>query len=126
MINVFMAGNISQDAEVRRIPSGDAVANFSVAINQGKDKQAIFMRATLFGKRAEGALPSFLVKGQPVAVSGSLTVNKYKDKEGIERTSYDVRVQELDLLGSKRQEEAPRQAPKAAPQMLDDDSMIPF
>lgn len=121
-----MAGNISQDAEVRRIPSGDAVANFSVAINQGKDKPAIFMRATLFGKRAEGALPSFLVKGQPVAVSGSLTVNKYKDKEGIERTSYDVRVQELDLLGSKRQEEAPQQKAKPKADFSDMEDDCPF
>lgn len=131
-IAITIAGNVSQDATVRHTPNGDAVAQWSVASNQGKDKSAVFLRCTLFGKRAESALPSYLVKGTPVTVIGTLSQSKYKDKQtGEEKSSFEVKVQEIVLQGSKRQEEAPRQAPKAAPKGstgfpdLDEDT-IPF
>lgn len=113
MIAVTLAGNVSQDAEVRHTPKGDAVAQWSVASNQGKDKPAIFLRCTLFGKRAESALPSYLTKGIPVTVMGLLTQNKYTDKNGQEKVSYEVKVQEIVLQGGKR-EQAPAPATRAA------------
>ena len=131
-IAVTIAGNVSQDAEVRRTPNGDAVATWSIASNQGKDKPAVFMRCTLWGKRADSALPSYITKGIPMTVIGTLAQNKYKDKQtGEEKSSFEVKVQEIVLQGGKR-EEAPRQAtpaPKAAPSkggfdQMDDD--IPF
>ena len=132
MIAVTLAGNVSQDAEVRHTPKGDAVAQWSVASNQGKDKPAIFLRCTLFGKRAESALPSYLTKGTPVTVMGLMTQNKYTDKNGQEKVSYEVKVQEIVLQGGKREQApAPQQRPAAkAPQGsgFDDfpDDTIPF
>lgn len=136
MISVTIAGNVSQDAEVRRTPNGDAVAQWSVASNQGKDKPAIFLRCTLWGKRAESALSTYLTKGTPVTVMGLLTQNKYMDKNGQEKVSYEVKVQEIVLQGGKR-DEAPRAlqpAPRQQAQKpqgsgfddMQDDSMIPF
>lgn len=125
-IAITIAGNVSQDAEVRHTPNGDAVATWSIASNQGKDKPAVFLRCTLWGKRADSALPSYIVKGTPMTVIGTLAQNKYKDKQtGEEKSSLEVKVQEIVLQGSKRQEEAPRQAPKAAPQ-FDDTMDVPF
>lgn len=125
-IAITIAGNVSQTAEVRHTPNGDAVATWSIASNQGQNKPAIFMRCTLWGKRAESALPSHITSGTPMTVIGTLSQNKYNDKKtGEEKTSFEVRVTEVILQGSKRQEEAPRQAPKAAPQ-FDDSSDVPF
>lgn len=127
MNSVSISGNIAKDAEVRFIPSGDAVANFSVADNMGKDKGAIFWNMQLFGKRAESLQP-YLKKGQPVTVIGSITQRTYTDKNGQERTTMDVRVQEVALQGGKREEAPQRQAPKTpiAKDFSDMENDIPF
>lgn len=131
-ISIVIAGNVSQSAEVRHTPNGDAVATWSIASNQGKDKPAVFLRCTLWGKRADSALPSYIVKGTPMTVIGTLAQNKYKDKQtGEEKSSFEVKVQEIVLQGGKR-DEAPSQAPrqaapaKASSGFADMDDSIPF
>ena len=132
MNNLTIAGNISQEAEMKYLPNGDAVATFSVADNMGKDKGAIFWRCSLFGKRAE-SLSQYLLKGSAVTVSGSVTEREWTDKEGGKRKSMDVRVQDIALQGGRKDsapapQQAPqRQAQKPAPSGFDDmDSDVPF
>lgn len=125
MNSIQIAGNLIKDAELRATNGGDNVLTFAIADNQGASKDAIFWNCSLFGKRAL-SLQSYLTKGQSVTVTGSLAQRKYQDKTGQEKTAMDVRVNDLALQGSKRQEEAPRQAPKAAPQFDDDIDLIPF
>lgn len=112
MNSISIAGQLGKDAEQRFLPNGDAVASFSVADSQGKDKPAIWWNCSLFGKRAE-ALTQYLTKGQAVTVSGNVTQREYTDKDGNKRTAMDVRVNDIALQGSKR-DEAPRQAAPAA------------
>jgi len=104
MNNITVAGQLGKDAEVRYLPNGDAVAGFSVADSQGKDKDTIWWNCQLFGKRAE-SLSQYLTKGQAVTVSGNVTQRKYTDKNGTERTSMDVRVNDVALQGGKRDAE---------------------
>lgn len=134
MNNISVAGNISKDAETRFLQDGTPVASFSVADNQGKDKPAIFWNCQLFGKRAESLAP-YLTKGQAVTVTGSVTQRSYTDKNGQERTSMDLRVNDLKLQGGKREEAAPQTNRKhdaararqpATPADFDDGSDIPF
>lgn len=99
---IAISGNISKDAEIRYTTTGDPVANFSIADNQGKDKEAIFWNAGLYGKRAE-SLSKFLTKGQAVTISGTISTNKYMDKNGIERIGYNVRVNDVALQGGKKE-----------------------
>ena len=99
---IAISGNISKDAEIRYTTTGDPVANFSIADNQGKDKEAIFWNAGLYGKRAE-SLSKFLTKGQSVTISGTISTNKYLDKNGIERIGYNVRVNDVALQGGKKE-----------------------
>ena len=101
MNTISIAGNISRDAEIRNMPTGDAVANFSVADNQGKDKQAIFWNCALYGKRASSLLP-YLTKGQAVTVTGNVTEREWTDKEGNKRKQFDVKVVDLALQGGAR------------------------
>ena len=131
MNSISIAGQLGKDAEQRFLPNGDAVASFSVADSQGKDKPAIWWNCSLFGKRAE-AIAQYLTKGQSVTVSGNVTQREYNDKDGNKRTAMDVRVNDIALQGGKR-DEAPRQAAPAQRQAaqpssgfddMDDD--IPF
>lgn len=110
---ITVAGNVSQDAEVRFTPGGDAVANFSVADNQGKDKDALFWRCSLFGKRAE-SLSTYLVKGQAVTVSGTVSKRDWTDKDGNKREQYDIRVNDVALQGGRKEGNStpPRQQAK--------------
>lgn len=111
MNNITVAGQLGRDAEVRYLPNGDPVANFSIADSQGKDKDAIWWNCQLFGKRAE-SLSQYLTKGQAVTITGSVSQRKYTDKNGVEKISTDVRVNEVALQGS-RKESAPQQAQQA-------------
>lgn len=127
MNNITIAGQLGKDAEQRFLPQGDAVASFSVADSQGKDKPAIWWNCSLFGKRAE-ALAQYLTKGQAVTVSGNVTQREYTDKDGNKRTAMDVRVNDIALQGGKRDEAprpaAQRQAPAREPFEMDSD--VPF
>ena len=128
MNNLTIAGQLGRDAEVRFLPNGDPVANFSIADSQGKDKDAIWWNCQLFGKRAE-SLGQYLVKGQSVTITGSVSQRKYTDKNGVEKISTDVRVNDVALQGGRKENTAPQQAPKPKNQSrgfedMDDD--IPF
>jgi single-strand DNA-binding protein len=127
MNNLTIAGQLGRDAEVRFLPNGDPVANFSIADSQGKDKDAIWWNCQLFGKRAE-SLAQYLTKGQAVTITGSVSQRKYTDKNGVEKISTDVRVNDVALQGGRKEGVAPQAAkPKnqgSGFENMDDD--IPF
>lgn len=115
MNNITIAGQLGRDAEVRYLPNGDAVANFSVADSQGKEKPTIWWNCQLFGKRAE-SLSQYLTKGQSVTVSGNITQRTYQ-KDGVDKTAMEIRVSDVALQGGRKDDSqpAPRQAPRPAP-----------
>ncbi len=130
MSNVFsFAGTIGRDAEVRFSPAGLAILNVTVANNIGfGDKQKTnWVRVVLFGKRAEGTLKDFLLKGQQVFVSGELSTNEYDAKDGSgKKFSLELNANIIALVGGKREGAAP-QRPAAPVQNNDDfDNDIPF
>ncbi len=130
MSNVFsFTGTIGRDAEVRFSPAGLAILNVTVANNIGfGDKQKTnWVRVVLFGKRAEGTLKDFLLKGQQVFVSGELSTNEYDAKDGSgKKFSLELNANIIDLVGGKREGAAP-QRPAAPVQNNDDfDNDIPF
>ncbi len=125
MNSITVAGTIGKDAEVKRMANGDALCNFSVADSQGKDKPTIWWNCSLYGKRAE-ALSQYLIKGQAVTVSGTVSEREWTDKEGGKRKSMDVRVGDVALQGGRRDAE-PQQERRAAPKMdAAEDQDIPF
>ena len=145
MNSLTLTGNLGKDAETRYLGDGTAVLSFSVADSMGRDKPSIWWSCSLFGKRAE-SLGQYLTKGQQVTVVGTVTEREYTDKNGQQRKSMDVRVQDVALQGGKRdqqdgghqqapqqQRQAPprqappqRQAPVAQSGFTEDDSDIPF
>ena len=128
MNNITIAGQLGKDAEQRFLPNGDAVASFSVADSQGKDKPTIWWNCSLFGKRAE-ALTQYLTKGQAVTVAGNVTQREYTDKDGNKRTAMDVRVNDIALQGGKREAAQPAKKESYTPSDMDfanDSDPIPF
>ena len=114
-------------AEQRLTSGGDSVVSFSVAVKSGYgDKaQTTWANCAMFGKRGEAVL-KYLTKGQLVGVSGEATLRKYTNKNGVEGSSLDVRVNDLTLLGGKADrpeqtvEQKPAQTTKAAFDAFDD------
>lgn len=135
MNKITLTGRLAADAELRYSPSGDAICSFRVAsdIGYGERKSTNWFSCQVWGKRGE-ALAPHLTKGQQVTVFGSLTLREWNDKEGSKRLSPDVRVDEIELQGGKRDDSQPaqqRQQPRpAAPQAASvadlDDDLIPF
>lgn len=115
---ITVAGSLGRDAELKYLPNGDAVINFSVADSQGRDRPTIWWSCQLFGKRAE-SLSQYLKKGQAVTVSGSVTEREWTDKDGNTKKAVNVRVNEVALMGGRREEEA-------KPKRQDDDDPLPF
>ncbi len=107
MNSITVAGTLGRDAEMKNLPNGDAVLNFSVADSQGKDKPTIWWNCQLFGKRAE-SLSQYLTKGQAVTVSGSVSEREWTDRDGVTKKSLNVRVNELALQGGRREEPKPK------------------
>lgn len=125
MNSISVCGSLGKDSEIRYLANGDAVCNFSVADSMGKDKGTIWWNCSLFGKRAE-SLSQYLIKGQAVTVVGSVSERKWQDKEGNERKSMDVRVNDVALQGGRKDAE-PQQERRQAPAPIEmDDSELPF
>ena len=108
MLNkVILIGNLGRDPEVRYLPSGDAVANFSIATSENwKDRNGQRQERTewhnisMFGRLAEIA-GQYLKKGSKVYIEGRIQSRKYTGKDGIERTAYDIVANEMKMLGSR-------------------------
>lgn len=129
MNNITVAGQLGKDAELKQVGQ-EQVLSFSVADSQGRDKPSIWWNCQLWGRRAT-SLQQYLVKGASVTITGQVTQREYTDKTGQKKMAQDVRINDVALQGSKRQEEAPQ--PKAKPvaqggkggfEDMDDD--IPF
>ena len=109
---VILVGNLGQDPEVRYLPNGSAVANFSIATSESwKDKQTNEMRdrtewhrIVVFGKLAEIA-GEYVKKGSQVYIEGQLQTRKWQDQTGNDRYITEVVVNVvggvLQILGSR-------------------------
>ena len=115
---VILVGNCGRDPEMRYMPSGKAVANISIATtSKRKDKdsgQTIedtqWHRVTFYERLAEIA-GEYIKKGSAVYIEGRLKYGKYTDKDGVEKPTCDIVATELQLLGSREQQDAPKPAP---------------
>jgi len=131
----IIVGHLGQDPEVRYTSNGDAAANISVATSeQWKDKatgeqkeQTEWHRISFFGKPAE-VVCQYLKKGSQIYVEGKIRSKKYTDKQGIERTAFEIIAESFKMLNSKSESRNTKQieTKKAKPQLNDMDQDIPF
>jgi single-strand DNA-binding protein len=107
MINkVILMGRLTADPEMRQTQSGISVARFSIAVDrrfqrQGEQKQTDFINCVAWRQQAEFVCRYFS-KGKMIAIVGSLQQNNWKDKDGNNRTTYEVITEEISFADSKK------------------------
>ena len=108
---ITIIGRLGRDPELRYTPQGDAVCDFSVAVNdrkrdKGGEWQDIttWFRVTFWRKQAENA-SKYLTKGRQVFVEGRLQVDEWTDRDGKNRHTLTIQGTELQFLGDGRSEE---------------------
>lgn len=109
MLNKCMfIGNLTANPDLRYAPSGMGICKFSIACNESylkdgkKEERVEFVRIVTFQKQAE-TCANYLHKGSLVYVEGSLTTNKWTDKEGQTRYMTEVRASRIQFLDRKEQ-----------------------
>lgn len=106
---VILIGRLGRDPEVRYMPNGEAVCNFSVATsetwndrNGQRVERTEWHNITMYRKLAEIA-GQYLKKGGLVYLEGKIQSRKYQGKDGIERTAYDIIANEMKMLGGRNE-----------------------
>lgn len=130
-------GNLGGDVEVRLMPNGDAVANFSVGCSEsfktkdGQQKeQTEWVRCVAFRKLGE-ICGEYLHKGAKVYISGKMQTREW-EKDGVKRYSTEIVLDEMLMLGGKGEGQPQRHQPPRAQQQSqqgaapDFDDDIPF
>ncbi len=138
---VIIVGNLGRDPEMRTFPSGDQVANVTIATtdrwrdkNTGENREATEWHRVVFNGKLAEIVGQYLRKGSQVYVEGSLRTRKWTDQaSGQERYATEIRADTMQMLGSRQgggqqqggygsddgygesSYEAPRRAPAQAP-----------
>jgi single-strand DNA-binding protein len=104
---VILVGNLGRDPEIRYLPSGEPVANITIATSskyKGKTGEMVeeteWHRVTFFGKLAD-IVGQYLKKGRSVYVEGRIKTRKYTDKDGVEKYATDIIANEMQMLGGR-------------------------
>ena len=132
-------GHLGQDPDLRETHSGTQVVTCSVATSHKRqgEETTTWWRISLFGKRAE-VVARYLRKGDPALFAGEPVLRPWTDKDGNQRVSLELLANDFAFVGTKDQQQAPRQQapqqdyqappqtyrPQPSPAPFDDD--VPF
>lgn len=117
-------GNLTADPEIRTMPNGEQVANFSIALNEkykAKDGNIVenveYVRIVLYRRLAEIA-GQYLSKGSQVYIEGRLKTRKWQDSNGQDRYTTEIQGDNLQMLGGRQDEPKQAKPSKAKPEPL--------
>ena len=133
---IIITGNLGGDPEMRYTPSGQAVTNFSVAVNESytnsngeRIKKTIWFRVSAWGRQAE-TCNQYLKKGRSVLVEGRMTSDPntggpriWTGNDGAPRASYEVTAQTVRFLSSRSDYDSGASA--GGGQQMDAGDMLP-
>lgn len=105
MLNMIAAmGRMTHTPELRTTTSGKEVCSFDIACERSYSasgqRETDFLPCVAWGKTAQ-FVAQYFDKGSMIAVNGSLQTRKYQDKQGNNRTAYEIQVREVSFCGSK-------------------------
>jgi single-strand DNA-binding protein len=110
---VILVGNLTRDPEIRYIPSGSAVADVGLAVNDRRKnangewiEETTFVDVVLWGRTAEVA-GEYLSKGSPVLIEGRLKLDSWETQDGQKRSKLRVVCERMQMLGSKGEGRGP-------------------
>ena len=101
----ILIGNLVRDVDLRYSQKGTAVANFTLAVNDGygENKTVDFISVTAWGKTAEN-VANYCSKGSRVAVDGRIKQQNYEDKNGNRREKVYINAQQIMFLNTRQQQ----------------------
>ena len=106
---VILVGNLGRDPESRTFPSGDQVCNVTIATtdkwkdkSSGEMKEATEWHRLVFNGRLAEIAAQYLRKGSQIYVEGQIRTRKFTDKEGVEKFATEIRVDQMQMLGSRQ------------------------
>lgn len=129
-----IVGNLVRDPELRHTQSGTSVASFTVAVGNGRDREADFIDCVAWKGTAD-FVSMWLHKGSKVALSGRISTRSWTDRDGNKRKSTEIVVQQVEFADSPRDKadmpprpvsEEPAQPVNQFAELEDDDSDLPF
>lgn len=128
---VILVGRLGRDPEVKRTPSGKAVANFSVATDEvfkdhagEQQKRTEWHRIVAWGRLAE-IVEQYVTKGTQVYVEGSIRSRKYEGRDGTEKTVYEIVAQKMTMLGGGQRRESGGETTVAPPASAEGQPVTP-
>ncbi len=133
MNRVFLMGNLTRDPELKRLPSGDAVTDLGIAINEtyrnrsGETvEKTCFADVVVWGRTAENC-EQYLCKGAPVLVEGGLQLDQWDTSDGQKRSKLRIRARRVQFLWSSRSNNARPPQPAAVSKAASNaDEPLPF
>lgn len=137
MLNVaVLTGRLCTDPELKQTQSGVSVVTICVAVDRryksGEDRQADFINVTAWRNTAE-FISKYFHKGDMIGLQGSIQTRKYQDKDGNNRTAFEVLAEQVHFVGGKKdsasQTRTEEKTPASAQNFMDvtvDDGDLPF
>lgn len=107
---VVLTGRLTADPELKTTQSGISVTSFSIAVDRryraGEEKQTDFINIVAWRQSAE-FVAKYFKKGNLIGIEGSIQTRKYTDKNGNDRTAFEVVANNVQFVESKRDSSAP-------------------
>ena len=125
MNKIIVTGALGRDAELKSLPSGKNVLEFSIAVNSGygDNKKTYWWKAKIFGDRA-AKLAEHFVKGTKLLVEGVPELREYEAKDGNgKRISAEIFVTDFEFMGGKKEQTSDNVFANVA---YDDSNSVPF
>ena len=102
---VVLTGRLTADPELKTTPTGVPVTSFSIAVNRnyrsGEEQQTDFINIVAWRQRAE-FICKYFTKGSLIGIEGSIQTRRYTDKNGNNRTAFEVVANNVQFVESKR------------------------
>jgi single-strand DNA-binding protein len=104
---VVLSGRLTADPELKTTPNGVSVTSFSIAVDrrykQGEERQTDFINIVVWRQTAE-FITRYFSKGSMIGIEGSIQTRRYQDRDGNNRTAFEVVANNVQFIESKRSE----------------------
>lgn len=102
---VVLSGRLTADPELKVTPNGKSVCSFTIAVDRGygNNKETDFITCVAWEQRAE-FISKYFLKGSEIGIEGNIQTRKWQDKNGNNRTAFEIKVNNTQFIGSKKTE----------------------
>lgn len=111
MNSIQLIGRLTADVELKQTQSGISVCQFNLAVDRPKVKDTTDFIPCVAWRGTAEFISKYFKKGNKIALNGVLTTRKWEDKDGNNRTAYEVLAENVEFCESKQTNTAQEEAP---------------